>query len=408
MKALRAAALIFLVMIAPAFAQIPNTAGAVPRKLLVSVTYPQGYDLSAEERARVSRSLLVALAQAEGLRIVEYTGEPPESRKRWGEEAVKAGADCWLSIVFDDDRAKPTLRLLSYDIALGKKSIEKAVSLPSPLSESGVSNAVWEETVSLVAEQYFAVDPAALASLVLGKAALTFNAMPDTQITGLPGNPVKTGPDGAAVVEVPIPATYSIRLTRQLFFPVDMDLYVDSSMVIPVVQESGSRLALDFTLVNNFFPGIAAAFFPVPNYVFLKVGVDSFLVGLAADENTAFYSLPLTTVIFQAGSFFTPEESVPRFYITLGAFLRIAHLEDEPFIIDSLAPGGGQLVVGAEIGPTPRHRFFLEYSAVRYFTDFPYLLQAALSIGETPFGYVFSDSSAMSLFNLRFGFRWLL
>ncbi len=408
MKALRAAAFFLLILIAPASAQTSSEGSAIPRKLLVSITYPQGYALSAEARARVSRSLLVALAQAEGIRIVEYSGEPPESRKQWGEEAVKSGADCWLSIVFDDDSAKPTLNLLSYDVALGKKRIEKSVSLPSPLSESGVTGAMWEETVSIVSEQYFAVDPAAIMSLVQEKATLTINALPDTEITGLPGKPVKTGPDGAAVVKVPVPATYSIRLTRQSYFPVSLDLYVDSSMVIPVQQESGSRLALDFTLANNFFPGVAAGFFPVPNYLFLKVGVDSFFVGLAANDNAAFYSLPLTVVGFQAGSFFTPEESVPRIYIALGAFLRIAHLEDEPFVIDSLAPGGGQLVVGAEIGPTPRHRFFLEYSAIRYFTDFPYLLQAALGIGDTPFGYVFSSSSAMSLFNLRFGFRWLL
>jgi hypothetical protein len=409
MKAFRAAVFFFLLMIAPAFfAQTSNTESAVPRKLLVSITYPKGYALSAEVRTRVSRSLLVALTQTEGLRIIEYTGEPPESRKQWEEEAVKSGADCWLSIVFDDNSAKPTLKLLSYDIALGKKRIDKAVSLSSPLSESGVTSAVWEETVSLVAEQYFAVDPAAIMSLVQEKATLTFNALPDTQIAGLPGNPVKTGPDGAAVVEVPVPATYSIKFTRQSFFPVEMDLYVDSSLVIPVPQESGSRLALDFTLSNNFFPGVAAIFFPVPNYIFLKVSVDSFLVGLAANENAAFYSLPLTVVGFQAGFFFLPEESVPRLYIALGAFLRIAHLEDDPFVIDGLAPGGGQLMFGAEIGPTPRHRFFLEYSAIRYFTDFPYLLQAALGGGDTPFGYVFSNSSAMSLFNLRFGFRWLL
>jgi hypothetical protein len=408
MKNPAAVAVVLLMVLQPASAQTADSGALLPRRLLVSIAYPQGYELSAELEARISRSLLVALARAEGIRIFEYTGEARETQKQWEAEAVKSGADCWLSIIFQGGPDTPSITLLSYDTALGKKRIDATIPLPSPLSESGISDDMWEDAVSLVAEQYFAVDPAVLERAAKEKAALSFKALPNTRITGLPGGPVDVGKNGTAVVEVPIPGSYSILLTRQCFLPATMDLYVDSPLDVSVVQEPGPLIAVDFTLFNNFFPGVGLVFFPVPDYVFLKLGIDSFLIGLALNDQTAFFSLPLTNVTFQAGSFFTPEESVPRISVAIGAFLRIAHLEGNPFIIDALAPGGGLLALSAEIGPTTRHRFFVEYAAMIYFTDYPDLLRAAVDPEETPEGYAFTGLAVFSLFNLRLGFRWLL
>ena len=402
------AVIIALISTVPAAAQGTEDAQLFPRRLLVSIQYPSDYGLSAEEMIKASRSLLVSLAQAEGISIVEYSGEMPRTRQGWNTVAEEAGADCWLSIGFEGSADKPEITLLSYDLLMGKQRIDQTVILPDPLPQSAVSRGFWDEPVSIVSGLYFAVDADFLTQVSLRKAVITIKALPNTLVTGLPGKPIKVGKNGTVVVEVPIPATYSLQFTRQGSLPLFKEIYVDGSIEVPVYQDPGSFFAADFSLYNNFFPGVGIVFFPVRNYIFLKAGIDSFLVGLAMSGGSAFFSFPLTAVNFQAGSFFTPEESVPRISIALGAFLRIAHLSDAPFIIDALAPGGGLIALSAEMGPTPQHRFFLEYSAIMYFTEFPELIHAIVGWDEVWPGWVFTDSNAYSLFNLRFGFRWML
>ncbi len=409
MKGLFAAAAFLALSLYPAFGQAAEPGAPVSRRLLVSISYSAGFELSEESRMRISRSLLVALARAEGVRLVEYGGEPRETRKQWAEEAEKAGADCWLSAVFQGTPEKPSLKLTSYDVARGKTAIDESIAVPYSLSEPGEFADMWEDAVSLVAAQYYAVNPEEVKRDTAKTARLSFTALPGTTISGLPGGPVSTGKDGTAAVKVPIPASYTVTLSCQTYFPVTMQIYVDSPMAIPVHQEQGSYFGADFTFVNNLFPGAAAVVFPVPNFIYVKLGIDSYLIGLALGDQSVFFSLPLTTVNLQAGFYCTPEEFVPRISLFLGAFLRIAHLADNPFMVDALCPVGGVLGIGAEIGPTPRHRFFLEYSTVGYFTSSPELLWASISPGDrAPDGYVNLGSLVLNVFNLRFGFRWLL
>ena len=418
MKA-RALALASLLLFLPVCGFAQQETQGPGRRMLLHVEEGSGAGFSRNELIMISRSLMMSLQEQEaGIVVVSSPdGELRAADEKLGVLARTARADCWLSVALSGNDSATMFHARSFDLVSGNLVFDRTVRRDGRLSVLDLPFEKWTDIISLVRERYSvptggsATAAALLASAEATSAVeppeLTVHALPWTKVTVARGLSATTGSDGTVRIPIPSPGDFLVRAVLSDYYPSRQEVFITSSRSIQLVQEKASRWAVDGSLLGLQYPGVDLARFIIPNWVFVKLGCTTYLLGLALTGDAVFSNLPLTNIVVQAGAYFRPEDVGLRFYGTVGGFLRVLTPSGMGPLIDPLAPGGAQLSLGTEISGTSRGAFFFEWVPMLYFTTVTGLFQASFGNNDT-FGWAFTSWGALSVFSFRIGYRWLL
>ncbi len=405
-----AAAVLFSLASGPA----ARAAEQAPRRLLVAVE-ARGDGWTATAVLQVSRSLLHAIGDS-GARILllDWGGGafPADGQL---DPATRQRVDCWLLVSLQGSAEEPTVRVRSRDLLTGELTIDLSTPLGSPLDPPDIPAVTWKPLVDRIVATYPPVNTdAPLASIWAQRppmwsrstATLTVSAVPGSTIAGLDGDPVTVGESGTAALRVRSPATYELVASRPGYLPLRERVYVETDRELSLRQERAPRFGVDAGLASMSYPSLQVTGFAVPGWLFARLGVMSYLGGLAFTSEQVFWTEPLSTAWVQLGTYAVlPPQSVIRAYLASGAFIRVVHPAGTTPSIDALAPWGVQVVVGVEGSPWPRSRFFLEWSPTEYVTKYPDLFAAILG-DATPPSMQFTPSAVLDFGAMRLGWRW--
>jgi hypothetical protein len=200
---------------------------------------------------------------------------------------------------------------------------------------------------------------------------LTFQALPGTKIQGVGRGRLKTTEAGSATVEVSLPSTIPFRATKPGYWPVEGQVYMDQpEKTIVLEQTPGDRIALDFYLNNFNFPGFDFTYFLVPEMVFAKTGILTYLIGFVLEgdqENKVFVSFTLSHYNLSMGFYLNAPDRYFRPYFSTGAFWRIITARGY-WGFEPIAPFGLQPILGFEYSRQPRYKLFFEYAPMVHWT----------------------------------------
>jgi hypothetical protein len=400
-----------------ALSVLPASAEKAPRRLIVAVEAKGGDSYTSAELLQLSRSLMAAI-QSSGTEILllDWGSDPFPSDKPEGiAEAVKRTADCWLLVTIGGGRKSPALTIRSYDVLIKKNVIEGKLQLDGAFALPAPPDSTWKKLVGMVAGAFppldteqplktTAADRPALWTKDL--ATLTLHAVPGTVVEGLDGEARTVGEDGTLKESVRSPATYLLTATHPGQLPLETSFYLENDREITLPQHVLARWSVDAGLFGMSFPQVEGSYFIVPGWLYARVGLMTYVAGLAFTEDEMFWSSMLSTLSVRVGTYaFFPQESWFRPYVGAGALLRIAH---DPlfFGIEPVAPVAFQLTLGIEVSPWPRSRFFLEWLPTEYPTAYPDLFEASMPRGSD--AMIFLPFAVLDMGGFRLGWRWML
>ena len=409
----RLALLFILAGAAAVSAQASPTPSA--RTLLYVDQEPDG-SLTADQLLMISRSVLVALRSGvPGLQIAELPSGSlsPASADLLAQQASEAGAVFWIWLHASADSSTLSFRARGYDRSSLQTAFDQSIQREGGFSAASLGSETWADLVDLLRPKLppASVPPTAVSSQPR-KAAVTVHAEPGTVITGPRGTRATADSSGVARLELAAPAEYTFRSTRLGFYAETDRLFLSEDQDLVLHQASASRWALDASMLQMAYPGVDVSYLIVPNWIYAKLGLTTYLLGLAFSDTQVVTSNPLTNIVLQAGSYLRREDVVFRPYVNLGVFVRFVHDPGTLVGIDPLSWGGLQASLGTEIGSNPRGRLFVEFQPMLYVTNLPNLLEAALvgsgNSGDEPTGWLFGSNAALDLLCFRVGYRWML
>ncbi len=372
----------------------------VPRRLLLLFEILPGSEFSREERILIYESLLVMLeTNAPEIALFEAPerGNPPDRAEERSKLAAQIGADAWLWVGVEGNRDSLTLRIESYDLLAEQQVIEKTIE---KIGLRSLEKRFWDEVIRAVRERYETRPQKIVESEVTetnGEVILT--AVPGTEIEGLTDFPLLVQDSGELLVGLDQSATYTLRATKNGYYPLTRTFALTSPQLdLALEQRRASRFAVEFYLNNLTYPGIEASIYIIPNLFFGRIGINTFLVGLPFRnlEEGGRTSFGLSHINFGLGIYLNAPDSLFRFYVAAGAFLRIMHLEERPFWLEPISSVGMFPAVGVEVSTIPTFRFFVEYRPLIYFTGEPELMAASYARSKTEEGAGSTDDVDLS------------
>jgi len=379
-----------------------------PRRLLLAVTRAGDAGLTEEELAVVSRSMLLALQEA---RTDLVMVEPARTGQDLSDDgmsllAEESAADCWMLVEISGAEEEPVFRVRSRDVLSGSTVIDTSLRRQAgeKISVMSLPYERWDDLSALISGAYPPREAADMPVRDRGSALLTVRALPGTILAFSGGTQATVGPDGTSEVTLPVPAAYELRAAHAGSASVLRTLFIQSDRELSIEQAPVSRFAVDVSALICW-PGLAVSFFPVPERMFVRAGLTTYLVGLALRPGEVFSSDPLTNLDLLAGLYFSPGYAAVRVYAAFGGFLRFVHAPESPMRIEPLAPAGFATALGLETRIGASVRFFAEYEPMLYRTAAPELLRSTL---RSSAGWVFSYDAAFQLLSFRIGMRWPL
>lgn len=413
-RRLVAATAFLLLAAALGAAQAAGGADSGPRRVLLVLRQAADAGYEADTLTFISRSLFAGLQMDVEVRaaqtvLVDSVGsEAPAADDALSAAAAAQGADAWLTVTISGGADSTPVHVRSLDVARQELVIDQDVTVEGTLTPLDLAATDWSGVAHLLADAYPAagINARRANTLAPGTARLVINGRPESVVAIRGSQSVSLGSDGKAIVALDAPAQYVLRATAPGFLPVSRTIYLAATREIALGQQPAPRWAMAASVVDLAYPGASISWLFVPDIAFLSAGFTTYVAGLALNSTEAFSYRPLTSLIVETGAYLLPSDSIVRPYYSLGGFFRLV-VAPEYVGLDPLAPGGFQLVLGAEIGGKPRGRLFLEWAPQFYVTQFPALLQASLGTGDTPPGWRFSAQSASEVLTLRLGYRWM-
>ena len=389
-----------------------------PRRLLFVMEkgglFGGGY--SDNEMIVLKRSFLTALSEADDAPTpIDYSLKSfPSSVSDRNKVAREAGADCWL-VVKVSGGGSPSINVVSFDLLYNIKTLDFTASRHEGFSMLDIYRERWDDVVPLVVKKYPPLISRAYSRGPPAPVTLTLLAVPGATITGLSPKPLVAGRDGKVSIDLPSPAPYSLRATAFGYIPTSMNIYLDGQTDLPLPLARSPWLRLDAAFQDGFFPG-ASANFSIPSLPFFaRIGLTSFRIGVALNQDQILASLPLSQLTFILGMYLSPEDTGTRWYLGAGPTLRVSFPSGGSFVVDNLLPFGVQLVAGGEFPVAGRLRAFAELTPTGYYTPQPDLFVASFGTSggnggkSGTFPYInFPPTFAVDLFEIRIGLRWIL
>ena len=403
----RASLLLFILAAACLSGQDKADLTETSRRLMLVVRQSGTAGFSAEELTLIPRSMLLALREVRGdLVLLEPARAAADSSdEEMSRLAGESGADCWMLVEISSAKDGSVFRVRSRDLLNGSAVIDRTVSRQGreELSVMTLPNERWEDLSVLLTGAYPPRETADLPKRGPGSALLAVRALPGTTVSLSGGVKATVGPDGRAELTIPVPAAYTLRAALRGSSTVGRPLYLQADRELAIQQEPVPRFALDVSALLTW-PGFAVSFFPVPERVFVRAGLTTYLLGLTFSSEAIISSDPLTNLDLLAGVYMSPAYSALRAYAGVGGFVRFVHAPGWPVHLDTLSPAGLQAAFGLETPIGGSARFFAEYEPMLYATQVPDLLR---STQRSEAGWVFLDTAALHLLSFRIGMRWL-
>jgi hypothetical protein len=362
----------------------------VPRRLMLLVEPLRGSTFTTSELLLLYESLLIKLETEAPEVAVFESREPkkiPKADEEKSEKAREIGADAWLWVGLEGGMESLTLKLKSYDLIAEKTVIDTAVE---KAGVRGIERRFWDEVIRAVKESYEAKPQRVVESEVTEtNSEVTLIAVPGTEIVGLTDDSLFVGENGEVTVGLNQSATYTFRATKRGYYPLMQTFALTTpEMNVVLEQRKASQFAVEFYLNNLTYPGLEFCVYIIPNLLFGRLGFNTFLIGfpfrnLVEGGRTSF---GLTHLNIATGVYLNGPDSLFRFYVCAGMFLRIIHLEDESIMLDPISAVGIFPGFGVEVSTIPTFRFFIEYRPLVYFTSEPELLAASYAKSKTEEG----------------------
>jgi len=407
MQRIRPAALLLFLLAASFLSGQEQSPRETPRRLMLGVAQSGSIGLTDEELTIASRSMLLALQETRAdLILVEPARRLADpSDGGMSQLAEESGADCWMLVDISGSKSELVFRIHSRDILSGSTVIDTTIRRQAgeELSMMVLPYERWQDLSGLLAGAYLPREATDLPSRDPGSAVLIVRVLPGTVLTFSGGTKATVGLDGAAEVTLPVPAAYQIQAALRGSSTVKESLFIQSNRALAIEQARVPRFAIDASALICW-PGLAVSFFPLPEWMFVRAGLTTYIVGLAFRPEELFFSDPLTNLDLLGGIYVNPAYSPVRAYAGLGGFLRFVHAAGWPMRLDPLAPAGFEAVLGIETPIGASARFFAEYEPMLYSTATPELLR---STQRSRAGWIFFSRAALQLLSSRIGIRWL-
>jgi hypothetical protein len=166
--------------------------------------------------------------------------------------------------------------------------------------------------------------------------------------------------------------------------------------------------------LNNFnFPGFDFTYFIVPEMVFAKTGILTYLIGFVLEgdgDREVFVSFTLNHYNLAMGFYFNPPDRYFRPYFSAGAFWRIITARGY-WGLEPIAPFGLQPILGFEYSRQPRYKFYFEYAPMVHWTgniDDTFLFILSIPSRDEFSGYLPLPWSVINILNFKLGMRMRL
>ncbi len=266
------------------------------RRLLLFFSVDAAGRFAQAEQRLLYESLLARLASPEApFRVLEWGGkEIPPDDAGLTEATLERGCDAWAAIKLLRSAESPGYRLRSFDLVTRKQVADRTVERDTPLRPRDLERRFWDEAASSLSESFQAVE---------FNTRVTFHGAPGTVVTGLPGRPVVLGDEGTAEAVLPNPSFYAVRATHRLYRPSNVTFAVrDDPLTLDLRQERAPRYMLEGGLATMNFLSADAGIYALPNYVFVKIGLTTYVLGLSlarGEGESVFVSEPLTDLRLQ-------------------------------------------------------------------------------------------------------------
>jgi hypothetical protein len=408
------ALLVFLAAF-PACGQEGNPGGEPPRRLLLLFEAAPSARLDAVQRLLLYESLLVKLGRAsERIAVVEY-GEPasPPTDQARLDAAESRRADAWILVTVDGRWPQLELSARAFDLLAGSAAFELSLGRTVRRGAVDLERHFWDEIVEAVRSTLPGSGRRVARSV--SRETLALQGVPGTRVRGFGGKAMRLGDGGALSIETLLPATFSFRATRLGYKPVERDIYLEPGLgTLDLGQERGSRWACSLYLQMMNYPGFEVSYYPIPDFLWVKLGFTSYLLGFVLameEEQSMLVSFPLSHLNLSAGIYLRAADRLFRPYLGLGAFARLITARAIVFALEPIAPWGLQPVLGMEISRNLKRRFYFEYAPFFYLPTDPSLFRLSIPRESGPpilpipaqNPQVFWDTAVF-----RFGLRWLL
>jgi hypothetical protein len=316
------------------------------------------------------------------------------------------GADAWLHVAARGDFESAGLQIRCLDLLNGIIAFDLDLQKELIRGTRELGMLFWIEVEEAVRD-YF--EKALSLENRIGD--LTFQALPGTRIEGVTSRRMKIAEGGTAATQVPLPSTMGFRATKPGYWPVEGQIYMDQpEKTIVLEQLPGDRVALDFYMNNFNFPGIDFTYFLVPEFLYAKAGILTYLAGfvLRGDgERNVFVSYSLNHYNIALGVYLNAPDRYIRPYFSAGAFWRIITARGY-WGFEPIAPFGLQPVLGFEYARQRRYKVFFEYAPMIHWTgnsDDTLLFLLSIPADDEFSGYWPLPWSVINLVNFKLGLR---
>jgi hypothetical protein len=411
---------LFFLLTSALFSEEGESAPGEPRRLVLYFEQEEGLKFQDLELLLLYESLLAKLSGASsGVVIIEAqsSGVPGtiEERSRLAREQ---GADSWLSAMVSGSRESLIAYVSSFDLLKERMVFESRLQIESPVGLIDLARRFWDSTAQALRENYSpgeAVAPPEVKEAI-DSIEIVILAQPGTMVTGFSEKHLEVGQEGELSIELAVPGTYSFEALKRGYYPYKDKFYIESeSKVIEIDQQPGSRYALNFYLNNFSFPGFELSYYFVPNFLFARVGFNTFLLGIrltdqhdSNDDDSWLQSHSLSHFNIAVGSYLGREDRYYRWLVSGGLFTRLIMAKGYGIGFEPIAPFGVQVIIGLEFSHSEKRRLFLEYVPLLYLTGYPELMRASFPPDYEPWNYIFGKSYVVDFFNFRFGLRFQL
>jgi hypothetical protein len=383
------------------------------RRLVLYFEIEAGADFTPQQGTLLYESLVTSLSDSsDRVALLEYRDQSiPGGDQEKSTMAEDIGADSWLHVTVGGDFESAHLQVRCLDLLNGIIAFELDLQKELLRGTRELGTLFWNE-VQEAAREYF--ERALNLENRIGD--LTFQALPGTRIQGVGDRPLKITDDGTAAAEVALPSTIPFRATKPGYWPVEGQIYMDQPEKSVVIEQTpGDRVALDFYLNNFNFPGFDFTFFLVPEMVFAKTGILTYLIGFVLEgggdsDSEVLVSFSLNHYNLAMGFYLNAPDRYFRPYFAAGAFWRIITARGY-WGFEPIAPFGLQPILGFEYSRQHRYKLFFEYAPMVHWTgnsDDTFLFLSSVSSDNEFTGYESYRWCVINFVNFKLGLRVIL
>ena len=393
----------------PAAGAQPSTATAFGRpRFMVYLFQAEQDTLSPTERFVLYNSILAAATQANpDVVLLESPDQTvPDTSQGREELARRINADCWLFVSASGGFANLTIEAETYDILRQQTFGQEIIRPGFAVDYRTISTGFWDKIVEAIRTSY---------TRIVDATTFTVKGVPGTELTGVPGGPYRIDKSGTLVQKIPYPSSFTMKARAGGYYDQEQSLFLGiEPLTVNLNQVAKPRLGAEVWLSSFQFPGIRLWWYVIPAEVFVRLSATTELFGFYPIDNApsvVAVGSPLSQVGLDAGLYIFPAESLLRFYIGVGGYLRFSSPPAPSFSIDTQgAPGAITLSLGAEYSPSRRLRFVIDYQPAFILASNPQqfinlsFVPNSFPSGQVP-GYIILPWGLFDLRNVYLGLR---